>query len=408
MGAGMADRSLIEGLRVAVRAAPGNVVLRVELASALLDAGLLDEAEAECRAVLDRVPDHEAMLELAARVAEAQGDDQRASAYRRLLGTVQWSGMNGPTRIAADGPEDPVDRSDELTLDPDVDRPTVTLADVGGLEEVKRRINASFLAPMNNPELREAFGKSLSGGLLLYGPPGCGKTFLARAMAGELGARFFSVGLHQVLDMWLGNSEKNVHEIFDTARRNVPCVLFCDEVDALGQKRTHLRHQAGRSVVVQFLAEMDGAKYSNEGVFVLGATNHPWDIDPALLRPGRFDRTILVLPPDIVARIAILRYHLKGRRLDTDIDVVPIAEVTETYSGADLEMICETAAELALEDSIAAGEVRPIGMHDLIAAAKQVRPSSRAWFETARNYAEFSNADGEYDELLDYMRRNGM
>src|SRR4029453_7140596 len=138
---------------------------------------------------------------------------------------------------------------------------------------------------------------------------------------GELGARFLAVGLADVLDMWMGNSEKNLHELFETARRNAPCVLFFDEIDALGQKRSYTRHQAIHNVSVQLLHEMDSATSSNEGVFVLAATNHPWDVDTALRRPGRLDRTLLVLPPDPPARRAILALHLRDRPLQgVDLD----------------------------------------------------------------------------------------
>ena len=153
----------------------------------------------------------------------------------------------------------------------------------------------------------------MRGGLLLWGPPGCGKTFLARAVAGELGARFATVGLHQVLDMWLGNSEKQLHELFEMARRSSPCVLFFDELDAIGHSRMDLGRSAARNVVAQLLVELDGVERSNEGIFVIGATNQPWDVDPALRRPGRFDRTMLVLPPDAPAREAILRSNLRDR-----------------------------------------------------------------------------------------------
>ncbi|MGE5719397.1 MAG: ATP-binding protein, partial [Nocardioidaceae bacterium] len=215
----------------------------------------------------------------------------------------------------------------------------ITLADVGGLAEVKRRLELSFLAPMRNPELRAQFGKSLRGGLLLWGPPGCGKTFIARALAGELAANFYEVGLSDVLDMYVGSSERNLHSVFDAARRNRPCLLFFDEIDALGQKRSHLRHggSAMRGVVNQMLAELDGASSDNEGIFVLAASNHPWDVDSALLRPGRFDRTVLVLPPDPGAREAILRFHLRGRPAEP-LDLRSLAKSTEGFSGADLAL----------------------------------------------------------------------
>jgi SpoVK/Ycf46/Vps4 family AAA+-type ATPase len=249
------------------------------------------------------------------------------------------------------------------------------------------------------------YAKSLRGGLLLYGPPGCGKTFVARAVAGELKARFFAVGLHDVLDMWLGKSEQNLHAVFETARRHAPCVLFLDEVDALGLKRSNLSHSASRNVVVQLLSELDSTRSDNEGLFVLGATNQPWDLDPALRRPGRFDRMLLVLPPDEGARAAIIEHHLRDRPR-TGIDVKKLARKTEGYSGADLRLVCESAAEIALEASIESGTPRPIDGADIERSLRDVKPSTRPWFEVAKNYAMFSNEGGTYDELLAYMRRN--
>ena len=292
----------------------------------------------------------------------------------------------------------------EVLGEADVERPQIRLTDVGGLTDVKRRLETSFLGPMRNPELRAMYGKSLRGGLLLYGPPGCGKTFLARALAGELGARFFSVGLHDVLDMWLGESERNVHRIFELARRAAPCVLFLDEVDALGLRRSALTHSAGRNVVVQFLSELDSTRDDNEGVFVLGATNQPWDVDPALRRPGRFDRMLLVLPPDEEARRVILESHLRNRPV-SGVAVKKLAKSTDGYSGADLRLVCEAAAELAMEASLAAGSPRPITMADLVQALAGVTPSTRPWFEVARNYVLFANEGGTYDDLLAYLKR---
>lgn len=293
-----------------------------------------------------------------------------------------------------------------LGVDDDLERPAVTLAEVGGLADVKQRLQTSFLGPMQNPELRRMYGKSLRGGLLLYGPPGCGKTFLARAVAGELGAHFYAIGLHDVLDMWLGKSEQNLHKVFETARRHSPCVLFFDEVDALGMKRTNLVHSAGRNVVVQLLNELDSTRDDNEGLFVLGATNQPWDIDPALRRPGRFDRMLLVLPPDPPARTTILRLHLNDRPVDPGVDVERLAEQTNGYSGADLRLLCESAAERALASSMATGTVRPISKQDFELSLREVKPSTRPWFEMAKNYATFANEGGVYDDLLGYMRRH--
>lgn len=302
--------------------------------------------------------------------------------------------------------DDLPDREDPLSAY-EIERPRIRLADVGGMEEVKQRLDLAFLTPLRNPHLREAFGKSLRGGLLLYGPPGCGKTFLARALAGELGARFASVSLADVLDMWIGVSERNVHTLFQAARRAAPCVLFLDEVDALGQKRTQLRGSAQRGTVNQLLTELDGVGSDNDGVFVLAATNAPWDVDPALRRPGRLDRMVLVLPPDPSAREAILRSHL-SRRPVTGVEIGKLVKQTDGFSGADLAHLVETAAERALSNSVRSGQVQPITMKDVQAAAREVRPSTGAWLAVARNVAEFANDHGEYDDLLAYLRRMKM
>ena len=273
------------------------------------------------------------------------------------------------------------------------------------MSEVKRELNRSFLGPLRNPEVGLHYGVNIGGGLLLYGPPGCGKTMLARAIAGELGARFVSLGIQDVLDMWLGESERKLHEAFDGARKRGPSVLFLDEIDALGHKRGNLKNNAGRNVVNQLLTEMDGlGSESGDGVFVLAATNHPWDVDTALRRPGRFDRSLLVLPPDREARSAILTLQLRGRPAEP-IDVDRIAAETSGFSGADLALACRTALQDVMAEAAQTSTMRSLTEADLRDAVAGVTPSTGSWFQLAYNFAAFSGGAGEYDDLLAYIKQ---
>jgi SpoVK/Ycf46/Vps4 family AAA+-type ATPase len=448
----MESEPLLDSLRSAVTAMPDDVPLRLHLAALLLRAGLRDEAVRHLGAVLQRDPGNSEALALltgqhpsapagpsvspertvapAGDSASAPGAAEPADDGDAPAAPPVPSAPSAPAAPAAPGPgEDTASydwsqAEDELrdvlpamfvgdagstsALDEarayDAEPAGLTLADVAGLTEVKQRLEAAFLAPMRNPELRKLYGKSLRGGLLLYGPPGCGKTFIARAVAGELGARFITVSFADLIDMFVGRSERNIHELFELARRNAPCVLFLDEVDAIGQKRSQLRNTPMRSAVNQLLLELDDVASDNTGVFLLAATNHPWDVDSALRRPGRFDRTLLVLPPDPAAREGVFRYHLRERPV-AGIDLSKLSRLTDGYSGADIAHICETAAERALLDSVTRGEPRLIGQADLEAAVSEVRPSLGTWFDTARNVALFANEGGAYDDLVAYLRK---
>lgn len=394
---------LIEPIRAAVAAAPGNHALRLHLAQLLLDSGDARGALQEVAHVIGAAPEHAEAFALAAKAAKQLGGDGPA-APKPVPSAPEDAVAVAVPKPSPGTPFLSVVRDEpSANVLEDAEMPKETLADVAGLERVKRRLNTAFLGPLKNPALRRAFAKSLRGGLLMYGPPGCGKTFVARALAGELGARFMSIQLTDVLDMYIGESEKNVHRLFENARRAQPCVIFLDEVDALGQKRSNQRGGSGRGVVAQLLSELDSFGSDNEGVFVLAATNHPWDVDAALRRPGRFDRVVLVMPPDRPAREAILKMHLRERPVG-EVDLGSLAARTRGYSGADLAHLCDTATELALEASVAIGEARPISQMDLERALGEVKPSTKSWIQTAKNYAQFANEGGIYDELLDYLR----
>jgi ATP-dependent 26S proteasome regulatory subunit len=407
------DDPLLASLRAAVLARPDDPVLRLHLAGVLIEHGLADEAVSNAAAVLAADPTNARALEVI-RAGGRPATETEPAAVPPVANQQPANAVPGFDWTSAEqdlsGIVEPmfVDGEGESTVDAyDADRPTTRLDDVGGMQEVKDRLESAFLAPIRHPELRATFAKSLRGGLMMYGPPGCGKTFLARAVAGEIGGHFISVALNDVLDMYTGQSERNLHEVFETARRHSPCVLFLDEIDAIGQKRSQTRNNAMRTTVNQLLTELDDVQDRNRDVFVLAATNMPWDVDPAMRRPGRLDRTLLVLPPDQPAREAILRHHLVGRPV-AGIDVGKLAKATDGYSGADLAHICETAAERALIDSARSGTIRMISMADLQAALGEVKPSIGPWLETARNVAMFANEGGQYDELLRYLKKRRM
>ncbi len=450
------DRA-IESLREALRFSPENVPLRRHLAESLLGQGRADQAEAEFREALALAPDDPMLKVGLANAFFQQGKLQLASVlledvakrpgvppkalilHARLLfgaGEVEEAVRQYRRGVADDpavadrefadrlgiraeddevGAED--DTPDEVVegkvraswegpsgdLDAEVERPSLRFADVGGMDAVKEEIRIKIIHPMNHPDLYRAYGKSIGGGILLYGPPGCGKTYLARATAGEIAASFLAVGINDVLEMWIGNSERNLHALFEKARENAPCVLFFDEVDALAASRTDLKTSGGRHLINQFLSELDGVGSQNEGVLILAATNAPWHLDPAFRRPGRFDRILFVPPPDAAARASILRLLCRGKPVQ-DVDYEHLARKTENLSGADLRAVVDLAVEAKLREAMKSGVPKPLVTKDLLAAAGTVKPSTREWFSTARNHALYSNQGGIYDDILKHLK----
>ncbi len=388
--------SVIDAIRAAVNADPQNNELRVHLASLLFDNGKINDAAVEVGQVLVRQPDHSAARAIAEQIAKSNEAESTAAPLvsQGVPETADdliasWGEAPAPNELVAGS----------------IERPLVRLSDVAGLQDVKARLERSLFGPMRNPELAAQYGASMRGGLLLYGPPGCGKTFLARAIASELGANFYGVGLSEILDMWIGSSERNLHQLFEVARAHQPCVLFFDEVDALGLKRSQLTHQAAmRGVVNQFLYELDGIGSENHGVYIIAATNHPWDVDEALLRPGRLGRLVLVTPPDEPARAEILKTHLSNRPQEA-IDFQVLAKTSEGRSGADLAAACEYAAEHAFEQSLESGKSQPITTKLMKEAIDATKPSFGGWLESAKSVATFANSDGRYDDLIRWLKQ---
>ena len=253
-----------------------------------------------------------------------------------------------------------------------VEIPRVTWRDVGGLEDVKREIIEAVEWPLKFPEKFKKFGIRPPKGVLLFGPPGTGKTLIAKAVANETQANFISVKGSELLSKWLGESEKAVRKIFRKARQVAPSIIFFDEIDAIAQLRgVDEGSRAVERVLNQILTEMDGLE-ELQGVMVIGATNRPDILDPALLRPGRFDRLVYVRPPDKKSRVAIFKIHTKDMPLADDVDIDVLAELTEGYVGADIEAICREAVMLALREDL---NVEKIEMRHFEEALKKIRPS---------------------------------
>jgi len=427
----------IDSLREALKHSPDNKPLRLLLADTLLTLNRLEEAETEFSTLLKLTKDNKAKVGLAA-VFFKKGS---YSACNVILEEVIDNGTNEISvfTLYAKGllKENSISKAIDaykkaLAIDPnyydeDLDnqlrqrgsnevteteeeidnrflqKPSINFSDVGGMEVVKKEIELKIIKPLLHPELYKAYGKKIGGGILLYGPPGCGKTFIAKATAGQVNAKFISVSLNDILDMWIGNSEKNLHEIFELARYNTPCVLFIDEIDALGASRSDMKQSSGRHLINQFLQELDGIDSTNEGVLIIGATNTPWNLDPAFRRPGRFDRIVFVPPPDVTTRESILRLKLNNKPTGT-IDLQSIAKKAENYSGADIDAIIDIAIEQKLESSFTDGIPKPLETSDLLTALKKHKPSTQEWFSTAKNFAIFANESGLYDDILTYLK----
>merc|ERR1712157_619809 len=240
-----------------------------------------------------------------------------------------------------------------------VEVPNIKWDDIGGLEDTKRSLQETILYPIDHPEKFEKFGMTPSRGVLFYGPPGCGKTLLAKAVASECSANFVSIKGPELLTMWFGESEANVREVFDKARAAAPCVLFFDELDSIGTARGSGGGDAGGAgdrVMNQLLTEIDGVGVK-KNVFFIGATNRPELLDEALLRPGRLDQLIYIPLPDLPARQGILEATLKKSPVAPNVPLSFVAQTTDGFSGADLAELCQRAAKAAIRDAIAAEEL---------------------------------------------------
>jgi AAA+ superfamily predicted ATPase len=265
-----------------------------------------------------------------------------------------------------------------------VEKPGLRFSDIAGLDDVKEDIRLKMIYPFTHPEAAERYKIRRGGGILLWGPPGTGKTMMARAVAGEIDAAFFTVKPSEIMSKWVGDSEGNIQALFASARKHERSIVFIDEIEALIPSRRDSQSSVMTRLVPQILAELEGFDTSNKNpLLFIGATNEPWSLDPAVLRPGRFDEKVYVGLPDIAARKKIMELGLAGRPLGDDVDLDALAERTEGYSGADMKNICERAAAdvflkavRSREDGDESTNIEPpIGMAALEGAIRSATPS---------------------------------
>ncbi|MCA8959541.1 MAG: ATP-binding protein [Planctomycetes bacterium] len=348
----------------------------------------------------DRNSARECLLKSAEHLFEAAAQSRgrlrevRARRARELMGLardidLQAGATLGGRSVESDGCVPGDDRASFAIAE----RPAVGFDDIAGLEEVKEELRLKIIYPFQHSETAARFGVQPGGGVLLYGPPGTGKTLLARAVAGETQCAFFTVKPSDILSKWVGEAEQNLQRLFAEARRSAPSVIFIDEIDALAPRRSEALSSVMARLVPQLLTELEGFSGRTEPILFLGATNAPWALDPAILRPGRFDERIYVGMPDRPAVRRILEIHLQGRPLAPDVDLEELADRLQGFSGADLRGVCRKAADDAFLTSIRGGQLRPVDRERLLRAAAETSPSvDAAMAQKYQGYRDRSEA----------------
>jgi len=270
------------------------------------------------------------------------------------------------------------------------DKGGVRFSDIAGLEDVKEQVRIKMIYPFTHPGKAEKFGIKKGGGVLLYGPPGTGKTMMARAVAGEVNATFFVVKVSDILSKWVGEAERNVKALFDAARTHERSVIFIDEFESLATSRRKTGSSVMPRVVAQILTEAEGFHKNPNPILLIGASNEPWSIDPAMMRPGRFDEKVYVGLPDSQARLRMLEMNLEGKPLDDDVDLREIASLLDGYSGADIKNICNKVCALPFVEAVKTDRDRDIQMTDILSVLQETKPSVSK--RELKKYEEFRTA----------------
>lgn len=401
-----------EDLERALLGDPFNGELRGRYAEWLLDAAQHSAALTQYEILMRQSPDTAPPQVGAARALLRLGKPSEAARHyadaRKLKGFAPNEELDTQlaTTTRSQGPRLSVvggGRSDNVVELAIPSQERTRFDDIAGLEDLKRTIRLQIIEPFVKPGLFAKFKKRAGGGVLLYGPPGCGKTMIARAVATECRAEFVSVGISDILNLYIGESERNLAAMFEKARHSRPCVLFFDEIDALGFARSKARSEHTRQIVNEFLAQLDGFGTDNHDVLILAATNMPWDVDSALKRPGRFSRQVFVPPPDEAARAHIVELKLEGVPHEA-IDARAIAAMTPHFSGADIEGLVELAKDYVLEEHLTQNVDRGVRQEDLQKAAQSATASTLDWLRTARNLVKYAGADDAYGEVGRYLK----
>jgi len=353
----------------------------------------------------DAIQDYKKAMELNPNLDDAK--QHLDLAQSKLDGTY----VSDEQSIPASGPG----KTKEVDTARFITTPDMNFKDVAGMEKLKEKLKEAVVYPMKRPDLAQEYGVLGGGGIMLYGPPGCGKTYMMKASAGECKVKFLNVKLSDILDQYVGGTEKNIHKVFSTARKNTPCILFIDEIDALGGKREHMGESAQylKAAVNQLLYELDGIESANEDLLAVGATNAPWDVDPAMRRAGRLGKLIYVPEPDFVSRREILKLRMKKKlRAEKIAGFIPwnrIALATWGYASADLKAIVDESAarpwreafhkiekikeklikdgmttERAEEEARKKIKLRKVNGNDLLEAVKKKKSSLPPWYEQAK------------------------
>jgi transitional endoplasmic reticulum ATPase len=316
--------------------------------------------------------------ELATELVDLAKDCDRMHAGGRQVGTKarrHAGARTGSPRQSVKEGDDGADASDWIVRD----KPDIGFNDIAGLEDVKTDIRLKMIYPFMHPELAQRYGIGVGGGVLLFGPPGTGKTMIAKAIAHEIDATFFVVSPAQMLSKWVGEAEQNIKKLFDAAKGEPQSVIFLDEIDALVPKRKSDSSTVMQRVVPQILQELEGFdRKGDRALLFIGATNKPWMLDEAMLRPGRLDAKIYVGLPDAPARFKLLEIYFDNRPLDGDVDFGALCDRLEGHTGADIKNIAQRAAQLPFMEAIAGKEARSIMMADILSVVEATPPSVNA------------------------------